>query len=131
MTNENEPYVNNLEQETANNNNFRKVLNTTAHSQLVVMSLKAGEEIGLEVHPKVDQFLRIESGEGKAILNGKEYILSDGFAVVVPAGTNHNIINTGSGELKLYTIYSPANHPVGTIHATKTDADAAETAEHH
>jgi mannose-6-phosphate isomerase-like protein (cupin superfamily) len=126
-----EPYVKNIEQETANNNNFRTVLNTAAHSQLVVMSLKAGEEIGMEVHPNVDQFLRIESGEGKAILNGQEYALSDGFAVVVPAGTNHNIINTGSGEMKLYTIYSPANHPVGTIHATKADADAAEMAENH
>lgn len=126
-----EPYVKNIEQETADNNNFRTVLNTAAHSQLVVMSLKAGEEIGMEVHPNVDQFLRVEAGEGKAILNGKEYALSDGFAVVVPAGTNHNIINTGSSEMKLYTIYSPANHPVGTIHVTKADADAAEAAEHH
>lgn len=125
-----EPYVKNIEQETANNNNFRTVLNTAAHSQLVVMSLRVGEEIGMEVHSNVDQFLRIESGEGKAILNGKEYALSDGFAVVVPAGTNHNIINTGSGELKLYTIYSPANHPAGTVHPTKADAEAAEAVEH-
>jgi len=127
----NEPYVNNIEQETAVNSNFRKVLNTASHSQLVVMSLKAGEEIGMEVHPNVDQFLRIESGEGKAILDGKEYALSDGFAVVVPAGTNHNIVNTGTSEMKLYTVYSPANHPAGTVHATKADADAAEAAEHH
>ena len=126
----NEPLVSNIERETANNDNFRTVLNTAAHSQLVVMSLKAGEEIGMEVHPNVDQFLRIESGEGKAILNGREYVLGNGFAVVVPAGTNHNIINTGNGELKLYTIYSPANHPAGTIHVTKADAETAEAAEH-
>jgi mannose-6-phosphate isomerase-like protein (cupin superfamily) len=84
------------------------------------MSLKPGEEIGMEVH-HLDQFLRIEAGEGKCILDGVEHEISDGFAIVVPAGTNHNFINTGSTELKLYTVYSPPNHKDGTIHKTKAD----------
>jgi mannose-6-phosphate isomerase-like protein (cupin superfamily) len=122
-------YVGNIEQKTQENENFREVLFTAPHSQLVVMSLLPGEEIGMEVHPNVDQFLRIESGTGKAILNGEESAISDGFAIVVPAGTNHNIINTGQGKMKLYTVYSPANHPPGTIHKTKADAEA-DPAEH-
>lgn len=124
-------YVSNIEQETEQNENFRKVLFTAPHSQLVVMTLQPGEEIGMEVHPDNDQFLRIESGSGKAILSGEESAIGDGFAVIVPAGTQHNIMNTGSGKMKLYTIYSPAHHPVGTIHKTKADAEAAEAAEHH
>jgi mannose-6-phosphate isomerase-like protein (cupin superfamily) len=126
-------YVNNIEKDTLENENFRKVLNTAEHSQLVVMSLLPGEEIGNEVHPKVDQFIRIEQGSGKAVLdNGaEEHELEDNFAIVIPAGTWHNIINTGSKKMKLYTVYTPPNHPVGTIHATKADADKAEAEEHH
>jgi mannose-6-phosphate isomerase-like protein (cupin superfamily) len=126
-------YVNNIEKDTLENENFRKVLYTGKHSQLVVMSILPGEEIGNEVHGNVDQFFRIEQGEAKAILNNgaNEYELKDDFAIIIPAGTWHNIINTGSEKLKLYTIYSPANHPEGTIHETKADADKAEAEEHH
>ncbi len=119
-------YIANIEDKTAENEYFREVLFTAPHSQLVVMSIAPGEDIGEEVHDLVDQFLRIESGEGKAILDGEETSLSDGYCVVVPAGTRHNIINTGSSALKLYTIYSPANHPDGTIHKTKAEALADE-----
>ncbi|MFZ3069282.1 MAG: cupin domain-containing protein [Microgenomates group bacterium] len=118
-----------IEAETIGNTNFRKVLFTGAHSQLVVMSLLPGEDIGMEVHANVDQFFRFEAGQGKAILNGEEILFKANDVVVVPAGTNHNIINSSTTEpLKLYTIYSPANHPEGTIHATKEDALAAEEA---
>ncbi len=122
-------YVVNIETETLQNENFRKVLFTGPNSQLVVMTLQPGEDIGLEVH-NVDQFLRIEAGSGKAILDGEEYPISDGSAVVVPAGTQHNIINTGAEKMKLYTIYSPANHPTNTLHPTKAEALAAEKEEH-
>jgi len=121
-------YVTNLEEATQKNTNFRTVLYTAQHSQLVVMSLKPGEEIGLEVHPNVDQFIRIESGTGKVLMNGEESAISDGFAFVIPAGTNHNVINTGDTEMKLYTIYTPPNHKDGTVHITKADAEAAEHA---
>lgn len=125
-----EPYVGNIEEETLANENFRKVIFTAPHSQLVLMCLKPGEEIGMEVHPNVDQFFRFEQGEGKAVLGGKEYEFKADYAVVVPAGTEHNIINTSNEDLKLYTIYSPANHPEGTIHPTRADAMAAEVIEH-
>jgi mannose-6-phosphate isomerase-like protein (cupin superfamily) len=93
------------------------------------MALQPGEEIGMEVHHDIDQFLRIEAGTGKAVLDGKEYSLEDGSAVVVPAGVEHNFINTSKDQpLKLYTIYTPPEHPDGTVHATKAEADAAE---HH
>lgn len=118
-------YVSNLENLAENNTNFRQVVFTASHCQLVLMSLLAGEDIGMEVHPDVDQFFRIEVGEGKVIMNGAETTFSAGYGIVVPAGTEHNVINTGVGPLKLYTIYSPANHPEGTIHATKADAVAA------
>jgi len=118
-------YVNNIEKETMENENFRKVLTTSPHSQLVVMSLLPGEEIGMETH-SVDQFIRLESGVGKSILDGKEYVIEKDFAIVIPAGTLHNIINTGNEKMKLYSVYSPAEHPDGTIHATKAEADAAE-----
>ncbi len=119
-------YVTNIERDTLDNENFRKVLYTAQHSQLVVMSLAPKEEIGMEVH-KLDQFIRVEKGTGKAVLNGQEHELSDGSAVVVPAGTEHNIINTSeSDKMKLYTVYSPPNHKDGTIHATKADALADE-----
>jgi len=118
-----------IEAETIGNTNFRKVLFTGAHSQLVVMSLLPSEDIGMEVHANVDQFFRFEAGQGKAILNGEEILFKANDVIVVPAGTNHNIINSSVTEpLKLYTIYSPANHPEGTIHATKEDALAAEEA---
>lgn len=120
-------FVDNIEKLTLENTNFRKVLATNKHSQLVVMSLKPMEDIGMEVHETIDQFFRIDKGVGKVIMNGTEYDFSDGFALVVPAGTEHNIINTSeTDDLKLYTIYSPANHPDGTIHATKEEAMAAE-----
>jgi mannose-6-phosphate isomerase-like protein (cupin superfamily) len=118
-----------IEAETLSNTNFRKVLFTGAHCQLVLMTLQPNEEIGMEVHPNVDQFFRFEAGEGKAILDGEDIIFKANDVVIVPAGTNHNIINTSATEpLKLYTIYSPANHPAGTVHATKADAVAAEAA---
>lgn len=116
-------YIGKIEELTLNNSYFRHVLFTAPHSQLVLMSLKPGEEIGSEVHPNVDQFFRFEKGQGKVVLNGEESVVSDGFAVVVPAGTEHNVINTSqTDELKLYTIYSPPNHPDGTIHKTKEEA---------
>lgn len=122
-------YTINIEQETLENKNFRKVLYTAKNSQLVVMSLLPKEEIGVETH-RLDQFIRIERGNGKTVLNGKEYELSDGSAVVIPAGTEHNIINISeTDEMKLYTVYSPPNHKDGAIHATKADA-AADEGEH-
>ena len=124
-------YVGNIEEKTLTNAFFREVLFTGKFCQLVVMSLKPGEEIGMEVHPNVDQFFRFEKGEGKVVMNGEESLVKDGFSVVVPAGTQHNIINTSqTEELKLYTIYSPPNHPEGTIHKTKEEAMAAEEHEH-
>jgi mannose-6-phosphate isomerase-like protein (cupin superfamily) len=118
-------FIANIEEKTLKNEYFREVLYTGQHCQLVVMSLNPNEEIGMEVHEIVDQFLRIESGEGKAILNGEEYVISDGFAIIVPAGTKHNIINTsGVNKLKLYTVYSPAHHKDKTIHKTKQEAEA-------
>lgn len=118
-------YTANIEEQTLQNTNFREVLYTAQHSQLVVMSLKPQEEIGMEVHEIVDQFIRIEKGEGKALLQGEEHAIQDGFAIIVPAGIEHNIINTSkTEEMKLYTIYSPAHHKEGTIHKTKQDAQA-------
>ena len=119
-------YVTNIEKDSLDNGNFRKVLYTAKNSQLVVMSLKPKEEIGSEVH-QLDQFIRVEKGNGKTVLNGKESELTDGSAVVVPAGTEHNIINTSeTEEMKLYTVYSPPNHKDGTVHPTKADAMADE-----
>lgn len=124
-------FVINIEQKTLKNENFREVLFTAPHSQLVVMTLQPGEEIGLETHDDVDQFIRVEAGTGKAILNGKEKALADGTAVVIPAGTEHNVVNSSQTEaLKLYTIYSPPEHPDGTIHKTKAEAEEYEK-QHH
>ena len=124
-------YIDNIEKETLENSNFRKILFTGGHMQLVVMSLKPGEDIGEEVHNTVDQFFRFESGEGKVVMNGEESIVGAEMVAIVPAGTQHNIINTSETEdLKLYTIYAPANHPEGTVHVTKEEAMAAEE-EHH
>lgn len=117
----------NIEKNTLENSNFRKVLYTGKNSQLVLMSLKPNEEIGMEVHPDNDQFFRFEKGQGKCIIDGNEYELSDGVAVVVPAGAQHNIINTSDSEdLKLYTIYSPAHHKDGIVRVTKEEAVANE-----
>jgi mannose-6-phosphate isomerase-like protein (cupin superfamily) len=125
-------YVGQIEKLTLNNKYFRQVLFTGKYAQLVVMCLQPGEEIGDEVHPKVDQFFRIEQGEAKFIFNEKEeHMAKDGDAVIVPAGTYHNVINTSKKkQLKLYTVYSPPNHPSGTIHKTKAEAEAAEKEEH-
>jgi len=123
-------FVDNIEEKTEQNNFFRQVLYTGKHTQLVVMSLLPGEEIGMEVHPQVDQFFRIEEGQAKVIIDGEEHEVSDGFAIIVPAGSQHNVINTGSNSLKLYTLYSPPNHPEGTIHRTRAEAMAAEKEEH-
>jgi len=120
-------YVTNIEEETMKNAKFRRVLFTGPRAQLVVMTLAPGEEIGLETHVDVDQFIRVEAGHGTALLDGKEHPVEDGTAVVIPAGTRHNIINSSRSEpLKLYTIYSPPEHPDGTVHETKADADAYE-----
>jgi mannose-6-phosphate isomerase-like protein (cupin superfamily) len=126
-------YVGDIEKLTEKNNYFRQVLYTGKYAQLVVMCLQPGEEIGDEVHHTVDQFFRIEEGEAKFVFNEKEeHVVNSGDAVIVPAGTFHNVINTSSKEqLKLYTIYSPPNHPDGTIHKTKAEAEAAEAAHHH
>ena len=117
-------FAQNIEAQTLANDNFRKVLYTGPHSQLVLMSLNPGEEIGMEVHNDNDQFFRFETGQGKVIIDGNEYDVTDGFAVVVPAGAQHNVVNTGSGKLKLYTIYSPAHHKDGIVRATKAEAEA-------
>lgn len=120
-------YVGNIEEKTLANANFRQVLFTGTYTQLVVMSLKPGEDIGMEVHPSVDQFFRFESGEGKVIIDGEENLVKDGSAVIVPAGSQHNIINTSvEADLKLYTLYSPPNHPDGTVHQTKEEAMVGE-----
>jgi mannose-6-phosphate isomerase-like protein (cupin superfamily) len=124
-------YVGPIEKQTLDNGFFRKVLFTGKHTQLVVMCLQSKEEIGNEVHNNVDQFFRIEQGEAKFVFNGKEeHLVHENEAVIVPAGTYHNVINTSNTkQLKLYTLYSPPNHPDGTIHKTKAEAEAAE--EHH
>lgn len=119
-------YIVNIEKLSLENENFREILYTAKNSQLVVMSLKPNEEIGAEVH-ELDQFIRCESGIGKAILDGVEHDISDGFAVVVPSGAKHNIINMSADKpLKLYTVYSPPNHKDGVIHQTKENAEADE-----
>ena len=120
-------YTTNIEKDTLENNNFRKVLYTGKHNQLVLMSLAPKEEIGMEVHEENDQFFRFEKGQGKCIIDGNEYDLGDGVVIVVPAGAQHNIINTSdTEELKLYTIYSPAHHKDGIIRATKEEAERNE-----
>ena len=120
-------FVQDIESLSVKNNNFRRVLYTATHCQLVLMSLKAGEEIGAEVH-KLDQFFRVEAGTGEAVLDDTRTAIQAGFAVVVPAGTNHNIINTGTVPLKLYTLYAPPNHRDGVVHHTR---DAAEADSEH
>lgn len=121
-------FVANIEKLSLENENFRRVLYTDKNSQLVLMSLLNGEEIGEEVHD-VDQFLRVEKGTGRAVLNDASHDISDGSVIVVPAGTRHNIINTGDGQMKLYTLYMPPHHRDGVVHKTKAEAEADE-AEH-
>ena len=125
-------YAGNIEKQTLKNNYFRHVIFTGKHAQLVLMSLKPSEEIGNEVHKKVDQFFRIEKGEAKFIFEGKEnHTVNDGDAIIVPAGTFHNVINNSKAkQLKVYTIYSPPNHPDGTVHKTKEEAEIAEKEKH-
>lgn len=115
-----------IEKDTLANNAFRKVLYTAKQLQLVLMTLQPGEEIGAEVHPDNDQFFRFEGGTGICRVNDQEYAVSDGFAVIVPAGTRHNVINTGSDPLKMYTIYAPPHHKDGIIRATKEAAEKNE-----
>lgn len=115
----------NIEKETLENKNFRKVLYTGKHCQLVLMNLVPGEEIGMEVHPDNDQFFRFEKGNGKCIIDGNEYSLENGSVIIVPAGAQHNIINVSdTEELKLYTLYSPAHHKDGVVRLTKAEAEA-------
>ena len=116
-------FIQNIEGITVKNEDFRRVLYTARNCQLVVMALKPKEEIGMEVHT-LDQFFRVEEGTGEAVLNDVRIAISAGFAVLVPAGTNHNIINTGTVPLKLYTLYSPPNHRDGIVHRTRAEADA-------
>lgn len=123
-------YSINIEEKTLANSNFREVLYTTPRSQLVIMTLKPGEEIGMEHHTGHDQFIRVEAGEGIAILDGERHTLSDGVAVVIPAGTEHNVINTsGTEPMRLYTLYTPPEHPDGIVHKNKAEADEYE--KHH
>lgn len=115
-------YIANIEEVTTQNTDYRRVLYTGEKSQLVVMSLEPGVEIGEEVHDDIDQFIRVESGSGKAVLNGtEEHALEDDWAVIIPAGVKHNVINTGDAPLKLYSLYSPAEHKDGTVQPTKAD----------
>lgn len=117
-------FVTDIEQATLENEDFRRILYTAHHAQLVVMSLPAGTDIGEEVHG-VDQFIRVEEGEGKSVLDGEECALHDGSVVIVPAGVRHNIMNTSRDEaMKLYTLYAPPHHKDGTVHASKADAEA-------
>ena len=116
-------FVKDIEAIATENGEFRRVLYTAQHCQLVLMALKPKEEIGAEVH-KLAQFFRVEKGSGEAVLDGVRTAIRAGFAVLVPAGTNHNIINTGSGPMKLYTLYSPPNHRDGVVHHTRADAEA-------
>jgi mannose-6-phosphate isomerase-like protein (cupin superfamily) len=118
-------YFGHIEKDTEENTDYRRVLYTGEHSQLVLMSLRPGEEIGEEIHD-VDQFFRFEKGEAKVFVDQNEYTVADGDAIIVPAGRKHNVLNVGTDDLKLYTIYSPANHIDGTVHKTKAD----ETEEH-
>lgn len=119
-------FVENIEEATERNANFRRVLYTGRYLQLVLMSLKPGEEIGEEVHQDHDQFFRIEEGRGEVWIDGRKTMVKDDFAVVVPAGARHNVKNTGEKPLKLYTLYGPPEHADGTVHATKDEAMASK-----
>lgn len=132
-----EPFVVNIEEVTKQNNTFRTALWTGKHLQLTLMSINVGEDIGLEMHPNLDQFIRIEEGQGRVIMgdsqnrpNFQANVKAD-FAIIIPAGKWHNLINTGRVPLKLYSIYAPPQHPFGTVHATKAIAEAAEENPHY
>lgn len=125
------PYYGKIEDLTLKNNFFRQVIFTGKFTQLVLMSLKPGEEIGQETHDHVDQFFRFESGTAQVTIDNQEFTVGDGDAIVVPAGSLHNIVNIGQNDLKLYTLYSPPNHPPQTLHKTKVEADIAEAEPHH
>ena len=115
-------YMINLEEETLNNQDYRRVLYTAPHSQLVLMSIAPGDDIGEEVHAEHDQFIRVEKGAGQAIIGDSQYDLADGVAIIIPAGQRHNVINTSQTEpLQLYTVYTPPEHPEGKVHHTKAD----------
>jgi len=125
-------YSINIEEKTLAGDNFREVLYTTTKSQLVIMTLQPGEEIGQEKHEEHDQFIRVEAGQGVAILDGEKHALEDGVAVVIPAGTEHNVINTSTSEpMRLYTLYTPPEHPDGIVHKTKAEADEYERQHGH
>lgn len=120
-------FVANIEEKTKANSNFRQVLYTGKHTQLVLMSLPPKGEIGLEVHTENDQFFRIDAGQGKVVIDGNEYEVADGSAVIVPAGAEHNVVNTSETEdLKLYTLYSPPHHKDQIVRATREEAEANE-----
>lgn len=116
----------NIEQLTLANENFRKVLYTSTHMQLVLMSLLPGQEIGEEIHEENDQFFRFEQGTGKCIIDGNEYLVTDGDVIIIPSGAKHNVINTGTDALKMYTIYAPPHHKDGIVRATKKEAEENE-----
>lgn len=119
-----EGFKSNIEQDTLNNENFRRVLYTGKHMQLVLMTLKPGEEIGSEVHEENDQFFRFEGGKGKVVIDDNSYDVEDGDAVVIPAGSQHNVINSGTHDsLKMYTLYAPSHHKDGIVRATKKEAE--------
>lgn len=121
----------NIEEATLQNPNFRQVLYTTPRSQLVIMTIEPGDDIGLEKHADHDQFIRVEAGVGEALLDGEKHVLEDGVALVIPAGTEHNIINTSASEkMRLYTLYTPPEHPDGIVHETKAVADEYEKTHH-
>lgn len=124
-------YASDIEKETLDNENFRQVLYTGKYAQLVVMTIQPGEDIGMEVHEHVDQFFRIEQGKAVVVMDGEETEVSADFAFIVPAGTQHNVINNGDEPLKLYTVYSPPNHPDGTVHKDKEEAEKYEEEHHH
>ncbi len=125
-------YTTNIEKDTLENEYFRKVIYTAPNLQLVLMTLQPGEEIGMETHDHGDQFFRVEGGEGEAILDGETHRLADGDIVVIPAGVEHNIVNTSSSKaLRVYTIYTPPEHPDGTVNKTKAEADEYEKTHHH
>ncbi|HSX15155.1 MAG TPA: cupin domain-containing protein [Candidatus Saccharimonadales bacterium] len=129
-------WVDDIEKLTKDNTNFRTEVWTGQYSQLTVMTIEVGGEIGNEVHPEIDQFLRLEAGKAKVQFGktkdqvDEEHEVEDDWAIIIPAGTWHNVVNTGDKPLKLYSIYSPPNHPKGTVHVTKAEADAAEAVEH-
>lgn len=131
----NQPYVVNIEDITKQNTNFRTAIWTGKHLQMTLMSIEVGGDIGLEIHPDHDQFLRIEDGEAKVLIGEnkdqlQEFSAEDDFGIFIPAGAWHNVVNTGNTPLKLYSLYGPAHHDHGTIHQTRAEADAAEAEEH-